>query len=283
MTSNDNTYLFNLVLACFLISLVFTQCKPESTKVDPTAIAQENKANHSNDQKNLDPALNSKNSTDEKARFDRVFSEKEAEMKAKRDKQEREKRKAATKKEEERKLRERQAREKAAEQKKKEPVIAVPKPAEKKVTTPTKVTPKPAVTKKPVPPAVIEDKVMKFKGTSEIVFKRNFFDFGEVPSGEVVNAVFNFTNIGNTPLVIENVTATCGCTVPEYPLEPISPNQSADIKVRFDTKGKSGRQQPIITVFANTDPAVHKLYLDGELTEELKSEETPDTLSGQGK
>ncbi len=130
--------------------------------------------------------------------------------------------------------------------------------AQKKAKVPAKIDP---IVKTP------EVKEPEVFGEPEIIFRRNFFNFGKVESGTVVEGSFEFTNIGTAPLVIKNATATCGCTVPDYPKNPINPGEKATIDVVFDTKGKMGRQQPIITVSANTTPAIHKLYMDGELTE----------------
>jgi hypothetical protein len=66
-------------------------------------------------------------------------------------------------------------------------------------------------------------------------------------------------NTGSKPLVIKNVQATCGCTVPEIPKEPVMPGKSGYIKAVFDSKGRAGENHKSITVFANTTPGEHKL------------------------
>ncbi len=89
------------------------------------------------------------------------------------------------------------------------------------------------------------------------------FDFGTISEGDIVEHTFNFRNEGEFPLIINNITSSCGCTTPEWPREPIDPKASSSIKVRFDTKNKTGPQVKTITVYANTEPANSELKLRG--------------------
>ena len=91
-------------------------------------------------------------------------------------------------------------------------------------------------------------------------------DFGTVNEGEIVNYTYSFTNNGETPLVIEKAVASCGCTVPEWPKEPIPAGGSGEIKVRFDTKNKPNQQIKTITITANTEPTLTRLRLKGFVT-----------------
>lgn len=100
------------------------------------------------------------------------------------------------------------------------------------------------------------------------------FDFGTIQEGEVVEHVFNFKNDGPYPLILNNITSSCGCTTPEWPREPIAPNEASSIKVRFNSKGKAGPQVKTITVYANTDPAYSELRLRGIVNAAPKKEET---------
>lgn len=84
-----------------------------------------------------------------------------------------------------------------------------------------------------------------------IVFTKNVHDFGELKSGESVGCNFNFTNEGKKPLLIQNVTAGCGCTNVKYPLKPVAPGKSGFIEVTYNTRGKQGHQRQVITVFSN--------------------------------
>ncbi|MCY7359409.1 MAG: DUF1573 domain-containing protein [Rudanella sp.] len=89
--------------------------------------------------------------------------------------------------------------------------------------------------------------------------EKQVFDFGEIMEGDTVEHNFAFTNTGEYPLIINNITASCGCTTPEWPRDPIAPGQQSSIKVRFNSKGKMGMQNKTITIFANTEPAMSDL------------------------
>ncbi|TLV01592.1 DUF1573 domain-containing protein [Dyadobacter luticola] len=89
------------------------------------------------------------------------------------------------------------------------------------------------------------------------------YDFGTIQEGAVVEHDFKFRNDGEYPLILNNITSSCGCTTPEWPKEPIGPKQTSSIKVRFDSKNKSGPQVKTITVYANTEPAYSELRLRG--------------------
>lgn len=94
-----------------------------------------------------------------------------------------------------------------------------------------------------------------------MTFKESEFDFGNIKADKKVQHTFTFTNTGEAPLVIESATATCGCTVPEWPKEPIAPGKTGTIKVEFDPTGKSGQQSKQITITANTNPQVNYLTI----------------------
>lgn len=85
----------------------------------------------------------------------------------------------------------------------------------------------------------------------DITFTEKSHDFGNINQGDVVEYTFKFKNTGNQPLVISNVTTTCGCTVPEWPKEPIAPGKSSNITAKFNSAGKMGQQNKVITVESN--------------------------------
>lgn len=111
------------------------------------------------------------------------------------------------------------------------------------------------------------------KGGAVISFESNNYDFGKIKEGDKVTHEFKFTNSGATPLIISNATATCGCTIPEYPEEPIKPGEAGVIKVVFDSSGKSGMQNKVVTLTTNANPSSTELYLTGEVkgNENLKN------------
>jgi hypothetical protein len=106
--------------------------------------------------------------------------------------------------------------------------------------------------------AVSNDKEM-----AAFKFDQSEFDFGTVKEGEVVEHVFKFTNVGKAPLVIQNAVGSCGCTVPEWPKEPIAPNASGEIRVKFDSRGKVGTNNKTVNITANTSAEPTILTLKG--------------------
>ena len=73
---------------------------------------------------------------------------------------------------------------------------------------------------------------------TSIEFEEDSYDFGEIMEGEKVVHLYKFKNTGKEPLVISNAKGSCGCTVPEWPREPIPVGGSGEIRVQFDSKGK---------------------------------------------
>ena len=76
---------------------------------------------------------------------------------------------------------------------------------------------------------------------------------------------FKFKNDGNSPLIITDGYASCGCTKPTWPKAPIKPGESGIIHVTFDSKGKMGLQDKMITITANTVPPQNVVHLIGEV------------------
>jgi hypothetical protein len=98
-----------------------------------------------------------------------------------------------------------------------------------------------------------------------IKFDKLAHDFGKIKANEKVSFDFVFTNTGKTPLIISNAVASCGCTVPEIPKEPILAGAKGKINVVFNSVGKSGLQDKVVTITANTIPAQTEIHLTGEV------------------
>jgi len=90
-------------------------------------------------------------------------------------------------------------------------------------------------------------------------------DFGKIEEGKTLEVSFRFKNVGDKPLVISNVSASCGCTVPETPKKPYAPGETGVIKASFNSAGKSGAQAKQVNVFANLDPAMTTLNFHVEV------------------
>jgi hypothetical protein len=126
-------------------------------------------------------------------------------------------------------------------------------------TTTAAVSSAPAVSAAPVTKAdSAKAPVMKFAVES--------FNFGKIKAGDKVSYDFKFTNVGKSPLIVTDAVATCGCTKPEWPKEPIEPNAEGIIKVTFNSANKSGLQDKMIQITANTLPAQNIVHLVGEVT-----------------
>jgi hypothetical protein len=101
-------------------------------------------------------------------------------------------------------------------------------------------------------------------------FEKDSYNFGNITQGEKVYYSYKFKNTGKSPLIVLNATATCGCTVPEVPKEPVKPGDEGVIKVVFDSNGKQGMQDKVITVTSNANPTIAQLHLTGEVKELTK-------------
>lgn len=92
-------------------------------------------------------------------------------------------------------------------------------------------------------------------------FDESSFDFGTINEGDVVDHTFTFTNTGEAPLIISSATASCGCTVPQWPKEPIPVGGTGEIKVQFNSRNKPGIQNKTISITANTYPKINRLNI----------------------
>ena len=90
--------------------------------------------------------------------------------------------------------------------------------------------------------------------TTTVSFASYEHDFGTLEAGESVTHMFEFTNTGDEPLLLDKCKGSCGCTVPKCPKEPIAPGATGQIEVKFNSKGKKNKQTKKVTINANTDP-----------------------------
>ena len=102
---------------------------------------------------------------------------------------------------------------------------------------------------------------------TSIQFEETVFDYGTVKDGAKVKHVYKFKNTGKEPLIIADAKGSCGCTVPDWPREPIAPGKMGQINVEFDSKNKGteegSNQSKRVTITANTDPVQTYLTIKG--------------------
>ena len=99
---------------------------------------------------------------------------------------------------------------------------------------------------------------------AKIDFKSDTIDYGTIEKGANGVRVFEFTNTGDAPLIISQVTSSCGCTIPKKPDGPILPGKTGQIEVKYDTN----RVSPIrktVTVISNAETPTVALKIKGEV------------------
>lgn len=104
---------------------------------------------------------------------------------------------------------------------------------------------------------VTEDELAKKKQKAldmpktTMTFDTTRHDFGTIEEGDIVKYSYHFKNTGANPLLIYNAVASCGCTVPSYPKEPIPPGGEGDIAVEFNSNNRTGHQEKNVLVYSN--------------------------------
>lgn len=116
-------------------------------------------------------------------------------------------------------------------------------------------------------PATANSEEVNPKDAAVIEFDKKEFYFEKVKAGAIVTHEFKFKNVGKNPLVIKDAQASCGCTVAEFPREPIPIGGTGSIKASFNTEGRNSLQAKYISVYANTIPSLTKLLMEGEVSE----------------
>lgn len=109
----------------------------------------------------------------------------------------------------------------------------------------------------------------------EFSFESESHDFGKIEEGTVAETDFVFTNTGEAPLIISNASGSCGCTVPEWPREPIAPGETGKIHVRFDSSNKPGQQTKQVKLNANTTPNTKVLTISAQVVPAASGEGAP--------
>ena len=116
-------------------------------------------------------------------------------------------------------------------------------------------------------PATANEQSATTQGKPAITFEESKHFFGVIKEGDHAAYSFKFKNTGDGDLLIANATASCGCTVPDYPKGIIKPGEEGFVKVKFDSKGKVGVFEKTVTLTCNTEVRETVLTISGEVIE----------------
>lgn len=114
-------------------------------------------------------------------------------------------------------------------------------------------------------PKTVSTEIKNEDAFPQIEFEAENHNFGNITEGEKVEYSFKFKNTGAAGLVISSAKASCGCTVPIWPKEPISPGGEGIIKVSFNSEGRPGKVNKKVTVISNTNPNTKILTIEGQV------------------
>jgi hypothetical protein len=108
------------------------------------------------------------------------------------------------------------------------------------------------------------------KGLPSLDFTDTSHAFGNMHEGEVVTYDFAFKNSGNGPLIISSASGSCGCTVADFPKDAVLPGQGGIIKVKFNSAGKFGHNEKIVTITSNARQGTRHLYIQADIATDKK-------------
>ena len=114
-------------------------------------------------------------------------------------------------------------------------------------------------------PNVVNEKEAPNPNAPVMTFAESEFNFGDIKADTKVNHTFVFTNTGKSPLLIEDATASCGCTTPNWTKEPVMPGAKGKMEVQFDSHGKHGIQSKQVSIRANTQPSITTVLIRGNV------------------
>jgi len=99
-------------------------------------------------------------------------------------------------------------------------------------------------------------------------------DYGEIEKGSDPLRSVSFTNTGNAPLIIKHAKGSCGCTVPDWPKEPILPGETSEIQIRYDKK-RVGPIRKTVRITTNEGEQPHILQIKGLIRAQAPAENLP--------
>jgi hypothetical protein len=102
------------------------------------------------------------------------------------------------------------------------------------------------------------------KAEDVVKFKEVRYNFGKIKQGVPVTHDFEFTNIGNEPVIIETATASCGCTTPTWPQQPVMKTKADRIKAGFNAAAPGAFEKTVFVKIKGVD-APFELKISGEV------------------
>lgn len=108
-------------------------------------------------------------------------------------------------------------------------------------------------------------------------FDKDEHNFGTIKQGDKVEYAFEFVNNGKEPLIITEAHGSCGCTVPEWPKQPLKKGEKGTIKVTFNSAGKQGMQDKTVTITSNAADSPKVLHIKGTVEATVVTPETKPT------
>ena len=114
-------------------------------------------------------------------------------------------------------------------------------------------------------PNVVKENEAPNPNAPVMTFAEGEFDFGDIPADTKVHHTFTFKNTGKSPLLIQDATASCGCTTPSWTKEPVAPGAKGSIEVQFDSRGKHGIINKQVAIRANTQPSITSITIKGNV------------------
>ncbi|MGD1843460.1 MAG: DUF1573 domain-containing protein [Thermonemataceae bacterium] len=109
-------------------------------------------------------------------------------------------------------------------------------------------------------------------------FEKEVHDFGTIEEGTIAKYEFAFKNTGNQPIIVERVSASCGCTTPFYTKDPIQPGESGKIVASFNSNKRPNSFNKSITIKSNATEPMKILYIKGF----VNPKHQPTQANGQG-
>lgn len=112
-----------------------------------------------------------------------------------------------------------------------------------------------------------------------ITFTKETHEFGNVEEGKQAIHEFEFTNTGKSPVIISNVSASCGCTTPFWTKDPVLPGKKGKITASYNSAGRPGAFHKTVTVTSNAEPATKVLTIKGAVVPKTDKAVTPEQIA----